>query len=153
TEWYPQAEYEVYQKSKTFDRTLRLVSNLNGIDTSLRSLTGAIEWKEVKVQPGANPTLPVERGSNRYYAARDTDSAPVAVGDQHEKFLFYRGVGRFSIPLTARVSEDGKVIVENRGHETIPSVILFENRDGRIGYRNVGAVADTIKLDAPSRNA
>jgi hypothetical protein len=145
TEWYPQAEYEVYQGGSM----RRLPANLNGIDTSLRSLTGAIEWKNIKVQPGATPALPVDSSSSRYYAARQTDAAPIAVGGQHEKFLFYRGVGRFPVPLSARVSGDGKIVVENRGHETVPSVLLFENREGRMGYRTAGSLADTLKLDAP----
>jgi hypothetical protein len=41
-------------------------------------------------------------------------------------------------------------LVENRDHEAVPNVILFENRGGRIGYRNVGAVQDAVALDSPS---
>ena len=145
TEWYPQAAYEVYQGG-----ALRpLPANLKGIDTSLRSLTGTIEWSNVKVQPGATPALPVERSPNRYYAARQTDAAPIMVGGQHEKFLFYRGVGRFPVPLSAWVSGDGTITVENRGHETVPSAILFENHAGHIGYRAAGAIANSLTLDVP----
>ena len=150
TEWYPRAEYEVFQKSRQDGSMHRLESNLNGVDTSLRSLTGAIEWRNVKVQPGTAPALPVESGPSRYYVARGTDAAPIVVGDQHEKFLFYRGVGRFTVPLSVRVSGYGRVLVENRGHEAIPSVILFENRGGRMGYLSVGAVQDAVALDSPS---
>jgi hypothetical protein len=149
TEWYPQAEYEVFQTSRAPGSLRRLEANLNGIDTSLRSVTGAIEWSHIKVQPNTEPSLPTEPGSSRYYAARETDAAPIAVGGQHEKFLFYRGVGRFPIPLSARLSADGKVLVENRGHETVPTVILFENRGGWLGYRNGGAIEDTMTLDPP----
>jgi len=141
TEWYPKAENEVYRKSG--DGSLqRLAANLNGIDTSLRSLTGAIEWKNIKVQPGADPILPVGDPS-RYYAARRTDAAPLAVDDQHEKFLFYRGVGRFPVPLSLHVAGDGKVLVENRGKASVASVILFENRQGRIGYRALIGAGDS----------
>jgi hypothetical protein len=150
TEWYPQAEYEVFQKSRQDGSMHRLESNLNGVDTSLRSLTGAIEWQNVKVQPGTAPALPIESDPSRYYAARATDSAPVVVGDQHEKFLFYRGVGRFPVPLSGRVSGYGKILVENRSHEAVPKVILFETRGGRMGYRNVGAVEDAVALESPS---
>jgi hypothetical protein len=149
TEWYPQADYQVYQGGA---RRL-LPANLNGIDTSLRSLTGAIEWSNIKVQPGATPALPVESGPNRYYAARQTDAAPITVGDQHEKFLFYRGVGRFPVPLSAWVSGGGTVTVENRGQEPVPSVILFENRAGRFGYRMAGAISSAVTLDTPQLGA
>jgi hypothetical protein len=135
---------------------VRLSKSLNGIDTSLHQLMGAIAWSDIKVQPGTTPDYPVESDPSRYYAARGTDAAPITVGDQHEKFLFYRGVGRFQVPLSARVSNDGKVAVENRGADPVPAVFLFENRGGRLGYRNVGALASrnldnaAVTLDRPS---
>jgi len=144
TEWYPKAEYAVYQKNR------KLEPNLNGIDTSLRTLTGGIEWTSVRIQPDASPPLPVESAASRYYAARGTDAAPLTAGSQSEKFLFYRGVGRFAVPLSALVGADSKVAVENRGPEAVPTVILFENRDGRLGFRNAGSLKDSVTLDAPS---
>jgi hypothetical protein len=125
TEWYPQA-------------------------MSPKTVTGAIEWQDIKVQPNTSPAFPVESEPNRYYAARETDSAPLTVGDQHEKFLFYRGVGRFPVPLSGRISPGGKIVVENRGLEPVPNVILFENRGGRMGYRSGGAVPGGVMLDSPS---
>jgi len=150
TEWYPHAQYQIYQRSVLNGSVRRLDANLNGIDASLRSLTGGIEWRNIHVQPGAALALPVERGPSRYYAARATDAAPLTVGGQHEKFLFYRGVGRFPVPLSARLSGDGKVVVENRSQAPVPSVILFENRGGRLGYRNAGDISDTVTIDRPS---
>jgi hypothetical protein len=150
TECYPRAEYEIYQKGRLDRSVRRLEANLNGIDTSLRSLTGQIEWRNIKVQPDTTPSLPVESTPSRYYAARGTDAAAITVGDQHEKFLFYRGVGRFAVPLSARLSSDGKVVVENLGSDPVPRVILFENRGGRLGYRTAGAITDAVTLDAPA---
>jgi hypothetical protein len=121
TEWYPRAEHA----------------------------DGVIEWANIKVEPKTSPALPTETAPSRYYAARAADSAPIAVGDQHEKFLFYRGVGSPPIPLSARVSSDGSIAVENRGAEPVPTVILFENRGGQMGYRNVGAVKSAVTLDSP----
>jgi hypothetical protein len=142
TEWYPKAENQVYRKSGADGSLQPVPANLNGIDTSLRTLTGAIEWKNVKIQPRATPILPVG-GPSRYYAARQTDATPLAVDDQEEKFLFYRGVGRFPVPLSVRVAGDGKVLVENRGKESVASVILFENRQGRIGHRTLIGAGDS----------
>lgn len=150
TEWYPQAEYQVYQESRDRKQMRRLPTNLNGIDTSLKSLTGTIEWPQIKIEPDSSPELPVEIGPSRYYAARATDAAPLTVGEQHEKFLFYRGVARFPVPLSVRIESDGRVTVQNSGHEPVRDVILFENRGGHIGFRSVGAVADIVTLDRPS---
>jgi hypothetical protein len=150
TEWYPKAEYKVFHKRASDGAEEQLPANLNGIDTSFQTLTGTIEWRNVKVEPNASPALPADSVSNRYYAARETDSAPLTVGDQHEKFLFYRGVGRLPIPLLARETEDGRIAVENRGAGPIPDVILFENRGGRMGYRAAGSLQSAMTLTSPS---
>jgi hypothetical protein len=153
TEWYPKAEYRVSQQDRIDGPARQVAANLNGIDTSLRRVTGGIEWNGIKVEPGTSPALPYESGPDRYYAARATDAAPLAVGGQHEKFLFYRGVGNFQPPLAAHVSAEGNVTVENRGRGSIPTVILFENRGGRIGYRNAGTVEGATTLNSPALNA
>ncbi len=152
TEWYPRADYQAFQKSPN-GAMRRLSANLNGIDTSLRTVTGAIEWQNIQIQPDASLVLPFESAPSRYYAARATDAAPLSVGGQNEKFLFYRGVGQIAVPLSARVSADGKITVENHLSKAVPTVILFENRQGRIGYRNAGALQDTVTLDPPSLDA
>jgi hypothetical protein len=124
TEWYPDADYQ----------------------------SGVIQWKSVKIRPGTRPEFPVEASPSRYYEARATDSAPLQVGDQHEKFLFYRGVSRTPVLLSARIAEDGRVTVTNSGTAGVPAVILFENRGGAIGYRNAGKVERGATLQRPSLN-
>ena len=151
TEWYPQAQYEIFQKSGSDGATHRMDNKEPyAIDTSLRSVTGAIEWPSIQVEPNTSPALPTETAPSRYYAARQTDSAPISVGEEHEKFLFYRGVGRFPVPLSARMANDGSITVENHGAKPVPTVILFENRDGHLGFHNAGAVKGAATLDLPS---
>jgi hypothetical protein len=152
TEWYPQAECQIDQQSSADGSVHRLEANLNGLDTSMTSLTGGIEWKDVKIEPNTAPVLPLEKRPSRYYAARATDAAPVSVGSQHERFLFYRGVGRVAVPISARLSADGSVVVANLGPDPVPMVMLFESRGGRMGYRNAGAVSGSITLNRPSLN-
>jgi len=149
TEWYPQGEYQVDQQISG-GPMYRLAPNLNGIDTSMKSVTGGIEWKNVRVEPNTTPALPVESSPSHYYAARGTDAAPVTVRGEHEKFLFYRGVGRFAVPLSARVSGDGKVEVANLGPDPVPMVMLFENRGGHLGYRIGGVLSTSMTLDRPA---
>jgi hypothetical protein len=149
TEWYPKAKYQVDQKIGSEGRTYRLPANLGGIDTSMMSLIGGIEWRRIDIEPEATPNLPLEGTPSRYYAARATDASPIAVDGQHEKFLFYRGVGRFAVPLSARVDEDGTVVLDNHGAE-VPLAILFENRGGKLGYSIVaGPVSRQVTLERP----
>src|SRR5262245_22500709 len=71
-----------------------------------------IEWNGIKVSPNMRADFPT--GSNsHYFTARETDATPLRVGSQNEKFLFYRGVGNFPLPISARRMQDGKVDVKN----------------------------------------
>lgn len=112
TEWYPQA----------------------------RAVGTNIDWGRLKVMPDAALTFPVESSESHYYPARETDAAPVQVcgtngkPGQQEKFLFYRGVGTFDLPLSVKL-EGENVILKNTGKDEIARLIIFENRGGKVGYR------------------
>ena len=145
TEWYPSAS-RVEPAAALFDGTLHQEHS-----------GGSIAWDSVTLVPSLRAEFPHEASDNHYYAARWTSSTPLRVktpaGDQHEKFLFYRGVSNFSVPVSARMTTDGKLLVENRGKEEIPTVILFERRGEKVGYRIGGAVEKEAILDPPELTA
>jgi hypothetical protein len=118
TEWYPSA-------AVTPEQYFGEIRN--------PAFTGTIEWKGVRIAPETNPRLLREGAASHYYAARDTDAAPLSVGNQHEKFLFYRGIANFDVPLTATLSGDS-VIVGSAGAGPLSSLILFDNSAGRIRF-------------------
>ena len=127
TEWYPQA----------------------------RSVNTSIDWGRLKVMPGAAVNLPVDYSKSHYYPARETDAAPLQVCStsskpaQQEKFLFYRGVGTFDLPLSVKL--DGEhVLLKNVGKDAIAHLILFENRGGKIGYRLFDAVTGEMTQQRPA---
>ena len=130
TEWYPQA---------------RLVS------------TG-INWGRFKVMPGAAINLPAEFSPSHYFAARETDSAPVQVCStdgkpaQQEKFLFYRGVGTFDLPLSVKLDGD-KLLLKNLSTNKIERLIVFENRGGKVGYRMLDAFTGETTSERPTLDA
>jgi hypothetical protein len=127
TEWYPQA---------------RLVK------------TG-INWGRFKVMPAASLNLPVEYSASHYFAARETDSAPVQVCStdgkpaQQEKFLFYRGVGTFDLPLSVKLAGN-EILLKNLSHNAIARLIIFENRGGKIGYRVLDAFTGETTSERPA---
>ena len=133
TEWYPQG-------------TIPPVP----FGMPLAKVTGGIAWNDVKVSPVPRGTFPEEAGKSHYYAARDTDASPVQVGSQHEKFLFYRGLASFPVPVTARVKEDGTIAVENTGADEIGLFVLFEKRGGTLGYRVVRGSQKQVTLKRPA---
>lgn len=152
TEWYPSADNGVFRKNGSSGEETRLPPNLNGIDFSMRNQGGVLEWKSVKVEPQGSTDFPVANSPNRYYSARATDAATVQVGDQREKFLFYRGVANIRVPLGARVMGDGGVVIESERPNQVGSVFLFENRGGAVGYRKVERLYGYgTRLDRPER--
>jgi hypothetical protein len=102
-----------------------------------RNVVNGIDWGQVRILPGATVPFPTEKGDSHYYPARETDASPVRVcvakSPQHEKFLFYRGVGTFDLPIAVSLEKDG-VRLRNLGTDPIRPVIVFENRGGRKQY-------------------
>jgi hypothetical protein len=101
--------------------------------------------------------LPQDNTGNHYYAARTTSSTPLRVktarGEQQEKFLFYRGVSVFRVPISATLTANGQVLLENRSGEAVPHFIAFERRGGKVGYRTGEGMQNEARLDAPELTA
>jgi hypothetical protein len=140
TEWYPRAS-RVEPAAALYD----------GSVTQARA-DGGIAWDSVTLLPSYSSDLPKEARANRYYAARQTTSTPLGVetsaGVQHEKFLFYRGVSVFPVPVSAvlvpKPAADStsayELRIENRSGDEIPKTVLLERRGEKLGYRMGGAV-------------
>jgi hypothetical protein len=90
-----------------------------------------LDWGRVRLLPQADfdaiehtgaggevwkPSLPKVQGDNHYAYARETDSAVVEFtapkrAAHYEKFLFYRGLGSFSLPLELKALGQGRLRV------------------------------------------
>ena len=127
TEWYPQA----------------------------RTVNTGIDWGRLKVMPGAAFNLPVDYKESHYYPARETDAAPIQVcatngkSAQQEKFLFYRGVGTFGLPVSVQLKSE-KLVLKNLGKDEIAHMIIFENRGGKLGYRLLDGFTGETTVERPT---
>src|SRR5437867_11830492 len=106
-----------------------------------------MQWREVRVSPAAVQDFPTESRQSHYYAARKTNAAPLAVGSQKERFLFYRGDGTFPLPISVKMSDGGKILAKNLGTDTVSGAILFENRGGLRRYVHGGILTNDIVYD------
>jgi hypothetical protein len=123
TEWYPQAS---------------------------RPPDQGLVWDNIKIFPqGQAVSLKTEKQS-RYYAARETDASPlqVAIGkdkqktyQESEKFLFYRGVADFTMPLVVRGLGNGAFKVRNTGKDAIRGFVLVKIQGGKVRFQTSGALA------------
>jgi hypothetical protein len=134
TEWYPHAD-SANPALTTSDYSL-----FN------KKSPGAITWNSVHIDPQGSTDFPMNNSENHYFAARNTSSAPVSIetpsGPQREKFLFYRGVSAFSVPINATIAADSTIQLQNQLPEEIPAAILFERRGAQLGYRVLGPLDD-----------
>jgi hypothetical protein len=130
TEWYPHA-------------------TMTWAGQTLEAMSGAIAWPSVRVLPGSRDALPRESGPSHYYAARETGASPLRVGEQPEKFLFYRGVGQFQPTLAAVVREDGGADLRSLRGVAIGDVLFFENRRGAMTFSSHHLTSATAQLSRP----
>lgn len=117
-----------------------------------RAVNPGIIWDNLTVLPGAQATFPVDQRKSHYYPARETDASPIRVGSEpqaeYEKFLFYRGIGDFELPLTAGLTGD-QLRMSNSWQDEIAQVFVFENRDGQIGWNAHGPFKGRLSLARP----
>ena len=110
-----------------------------------------------RMQPAA---LPEVAGDNHYAFARETDSAVVEVTDQgqykhYEKFLFYRGLGDFTLPLQFTALDQRRFSVQNDGPEAVKSLFLVHIERDRVRFRHAPFVAahGALVLDEPETDS
>jgi hypothetical protein len=111
---------------------------------------GHIEWNALEVTPGEAASLPRTGDASHYFAARNTDSDLVRIGQQQEKLLFYRGIANFGVPLSARVTGNSSVELRNTGDDPLALAVLFENRGGQVGYRVMRGLHGSQDVEAPA---
>jgi hypothetical protein len=148
TEWYPQAAVvnSNYAENKTG-----------------QSFGNGVNWGTIKLLPNEKENFLREAAYSHYYPARETDAVQLQICNadkskiEHEKFLFYRGVGNFALPLNVALEGDKVVLSENdtaypslgKPERELVDMIVFENRGGRIGFRYVPKVTGKTIVERP----
>ena len=130
TEWYPQvSESKVAAAGGPISHTMK--------------------WSGVEVLPELNVAklLPHDARPSHYFPARETDAAPLRVkspqgGVQHEKMLFYRGVGGFTAPLNVTQPNDKTIIAKvTEEGVRLSSAFLYVVRGDKALLQPLGAIA------------
>jgi hypothetical protein len=165
TEWYPQAS----QIGPSFVPTPPAVVKLDGYAHKVgvkRSFTFAsllknpatdqsrARWAHIEILPAKKNaklmrSLPMDRSGSHYFAARETDASvletdslvatnPIA---EHEKFIFYRGVGTFGTPLRVTMNTDNMVTITNKGTEPLRHLFVLSVENGAGKFTEVDGLA------------
>jgi len=123
---------------------------------------GSLSWTVL-----VDPTLDTKKAppappGSVWSPARETSAAPVRfLGvsdngqkiDETEHFLFYRGLGKFTLPVTVTSQPGGALAIANGAQETVAAaVILRAGADGKMGVAVLGALqaGKTLETTLPA---
>ncbi len=158
TEWYPQARQigPASVKPPNFVTQLDAGAHRLGVkpEFTFASLLpqhaakdSRIVWSGVRVLPAKQHSdigglMPLDKSGSHYFAARETDAEFVRVDSgsrtnpapEHERFLFYRGVGSFGTPLAVTMNPDGDLTVTNKATDDLVHLFVLSVRDGKAQF-------------------
>jgi hypothetical protein len=115
-----------------------------------------LEW-EVDLLPGESPAFPKVGEGDPWRFARAVDAAAVRTVPrpegrsgpvEAERFLFYRGLGTFSLPIDAEAKGAARTALRNGAVEPLPAAFALEIGPGGARMRALGAVPAGSTVDA-----
>jgi hypothetical protein len=135
TQWYPAAKesYPLVGKNQLTapESKAKVCSNVMGL---VGANNGLLDWGTLDVLPrdanvdGKLPYATFDRFTWSF--ARQVAANPVrAESGQLEKFLFYRGVGNFSLPVKVTAQDKGRLALHNQINDSIGSVFFLNVSD------------------------
>jgi hypothetical protein len=118
---------------------------------------GKLDWGKVEVLPRgtAAPKFPeasLDEFSWSYARAVDSNTIRTGTGEA-ERFLFYRGLGDFDLPVKVTAGAAGKVTLTNKYAEPVPRVFVLnvDHEHGAFNERAAGiAPGASLEDAAPS---
>ena len=117
-----------------------------------------LHWASVRLSPGSAAAFPASETDAHYALARRSDSTPLRVsaahGEHFEKFLFYRGVGNFSLPVSLQAAGGDRFVVESRLGEPGMSAFMVDVAGGRLRFVPISCLVNDREArlpDQPSR--
>lgn len=114
---------------------------------------GWIQWDAIVLAPTDKRGLSPEpqQETHTWVAPRATDANTVVCKDEAEKFLFYRGVGNLQMPLSAKFSADGNLVIRNTGTDALPYLFIYQKTTAGASVWWTGALAQgEEKIVTPS---
>ena len=100
---------------------------------------GLLDWARVDVLPrDQSVSLPSGIEKTTWGFARNTTANPVKIAGQFEKFLFYRGLGNFELPLTVSFDGDKAVFHNADPAKAMKGLFLMNVTDTAASFAELG---------------
>lgn len=114
------------------------------------------EFDERRENADGLPALPEVDSQERYGFARETDSSVVEAtdesGEKHcEKFLFYRGVGNFTLPQRLEALSDRRFRAINDGPDNLEALFMVMIDDDGLRFHEYPRLAphSALEMEVP----
>ncbi|HEU0040110.1 MAG TPA: hypothetical protein VFR76_12635, partial [Verrucomicrobiae bacterium] len=78
---------------------------------------------------------------------RVDSGSPTNRAPEHERFLFYRGVGSFTTPLVVTMTPNGNLTVTNKGAEALVHLFVLSLRDGQAHFVHIHRLDSRTETD------
>jgi hypothetical protein len=157
TEWYP-----VVKKfnSGTDGKTNTILGHAY-LDWGAVRLTPAKQFADVRVRDWQGKPIPASlpkvTEKDHYGRARETDSAIVETvdvnrGSHFEKFLFYRGLGNFTLPMKLAALGNDRFEVTNSAGESSGAMLMVRIDDSQVRFTRIAPIdpGSTIEVTLPT---
>jgi hypothetical protein len=145
TEWYPVVKK--FQSGKA-DNSLDIVGRAY-LDWGTVRLTPSKQFADIRVhgpkKKAVPASLPPVDANDHYGRARETDSAIVETvdtehGSHFEKFLFYRGLGNFELPMKLGALGNDRFEITNSGDEASGALLLMRIDNGLVRFTRIDPI-------------
>ncbi len=124
SQWYPQ---------RTSGESIALPPTVD----FAKGYQGSIGWNCTILPPESKKELThIGNGiTSEWEAPRWTQSNLIKNSDGDiEKYLFYRGIGNFELPLKVRMLDTNRIEVHNAGKDSIAYAMIFETKWGMVNH-------------------
>ncbi len=143
SQWYPAANHDAtIQRCRSHEETCTV--DMRNVDQS------TIDWKLdlIPRQQNAPAGIPSVDASAPWAFARDVAASYVKnrVGEA-EHYLFYRGLGRYRLPIQVNSDKGGRTSVINDSKFRLPDAFLLEYGPGGARWLRVGPVKGKGAVD------
>jgi hypothetical protein len=143
TQWYPPAELRGAGGGRVPP----------GLVDMSRIARSSLEWGVDVLAPreGLASVPKVADGDPWQFARLPESNAVRARGTETEKFLFYRGLGLFRLPLKAKTEPGSRLTLTNEGRDALRHLIVLQVRNGRGEYTYLPELPaqDSITVQRP----
>ena len=160
TEWYPRAKRAGPGQQNSFGT----IQGRAFLDWGPVRLTPPEQFADVRVRIPSGKTgkvvpasLPPVAADDHYGQARETDSAIVETVDanrisQFEKFLFYRGLGNFELPIKLVALGGDRFEVTNSAADASGALLLVRIESDRVRFTRMDPISpgSAIEVKLPS---